>query len=93
MSGGRLLIPNIAAEEGPHWRNTLREPVVIALARLWRLLYGSDTQLLETDSHRRPKSAQAILPEWPSALGALPEGPVFDWLDAPARATASDSPS
>ena len=88
MTGDRLLIPNIAAEEGPRWWAARREPAVLGLANLWRLLFGSDTQLLDLDSSAGTKSTESIDLVWPTALGAQPKGPVYEWLDAPARATA-----
>jgi len=88
LNTARLLIPNIAAEEGPHWRNALREPAVVTLARLWRHLYSADAQLLNIDPCPQPKSDRQSPSSWPTALGAPPEDPVFDWLDTPARATA-----
>jgi len=84
---GRLLIPNLGAEEGPRWRNAFRAPAVPAvmgMAECWRLLFGDDAQFIEISSG--PPEGKPS--KWPSALGSRPEGPVFDWLDVPEGASA-----
>ena len=81
MSGGRLLIPNLGAEEGPGWRRLARAPAVRTSVRLWRMLFGPDHELppdLPHPSHE----------PWPAALGPAPESAVFPWLDSPEPATA-----
>ncbi|MDJ0869520.1 MAG: hypothetical protein QNK03_25680 [Myxococcota bacterium] len=72
MSGGPLLIPNVAAEEGAVWRKAGGETAARRVAGLWRLLFGPDTELL---ANREPEA-------WPEALGPRQPAPIFDWLDA-----------
>lgn len=92
MKDGRLLIPNIAAEEGPEWRKALREPPVLGLAKLWQLLFDADAELLDVGSASGsapgPVSSSTTRSAWPDALGPRPVDPVFDWLDTAQRACA-----
>jgi hypothetical protein len=77
----RLLIPNVAAEEGSKWRELGRLAAVQNLVRLWRLLFGPDQRLATEAPH------EASL-QWPAGLGPRPEAPVFAWLDSEDLASA-----
>jgi len=70
----RLLIPNVAAEEGSAWRGLGRRSAVQRLVGLWRLLFAPGHRLAPDVPH------PAAL-EWPADLGAPPEAAVFPWLD------------
>jgi len=78
MSDAPLLIPNVAAEEGPGWRRLAAEPAVRAVVACWRLLFEADAEVLD----------EPAAPGWPSDIGAAPEAPVFPWLEARGAARA-----
>jgi hypothetical protein len=77
----RLLIPNVAAEEGSKWRELGRLASVRDLVRLWRLLFAPDHRVSADAPH------EACL-EWPADLGPRPDAPVFAWLDTENLASA-----
>ena len=78
MTDPPLLIPNIAAEEGPGWKRQREQPAVRSVVSSWRLLFEADSQILdERDTET-----------WPRELGAPATAPVFAWLDARGAATA-----
>ncbi len=75
MSHAPQLIPNLGAEESE--AAPAKEPAVQQVIALWRLLFGARARRL---GQSEPAPAAA----WPEALGALPEQPVYSWLDADA---------
>lgn len=74
MSRGPLLLPNLGAEEGGDWRQTLLQPRIAAAARLWRLLFSASARVAEGAAGVDPKV-------WPSPLAAGRDAPAFDWLE------------
>ena len=88
MRRGRLLIPNIAAEEGNRWRTLLGEPAVATLANLWRLIFAPDAHFPEWASLPAPWPDGGADCAWPEELGPRSDAAVFDWLEDSAGATA-----
>jgi len=76
VSAALLLWPNVAAEEGEARDDRRAAPWLLAVAGLWRRLFGAETGWLE---------AAGV----PAAVGAAAEErAVFPWLEADAALTA-----
>ena len=76
MSSRLLLLPNLGAEEGGDWRQTLREPRVATAARLWRWLFPASA----TVAGEERKDAPIAWQRWPAALETSCDAAAFDWL-------------
>ena len=76
MTSPPLLLPNLGAEEGGDWRQTLREPRVGTAARLWRWLFPAAATVAGEERRDAPIAWQ----RWPSALETGREAAAFDWL-------------
>ncbi|MFP6656401.1 MAG: DUF455 family protein, partial [Myxococcota bacterium] len=75
------LLPNLGAEEGDDWRAYTSQPRVRMAARLWALLFEPDACLTVPEPGvKRAWTRTACRALWPSALGPLPNHPVFEWL-------------
>jgi hypothetical protein len=77
LSAGPWLFPNIGGEE---YGRREPPPAVGAVARLWRLLFARGARWLGEEAPPDP--------EWPSALGPVPENAAFPWLRAEDEAFA-----
>ena len=83
------LLPNLGAEEGDDWRAFSHEPHARVAARLWSHLYSRGTRFRYPA--RSPKDswrAERCEDRWPEALGPVPAGPVFAWLEESDHPTA-----
>lgn len=76
MSPAPLLLPNLGAEEGEGWRQTLRVPRVATAARLWRWLFPRAVRVAG-DQDANPPIAWH---RWPDALETGRDAPAFEWL-------------
>ncbi len=71
-----LLLPNLGAEEGEHWRSFATLPAVATTARLWRWLFAPPTRIVGLGASAQHQEG------WPSQLGPRPSDAIFAWLDA-----------
>ena len=76
------LLPNLGAEEGDDWHAFLHEPHARVAAQLWSLLYSRGACFrYPAQSSKDAWRSERCEDRWPAALGPVPEGPVFAWLE------------
>ncbi len=66
------LIPNLGAEEGPHWASLHRLPAVSTTVDLWRHLFRENHTLVGVETSPDP---------WPESLGPRPAEAALPWLE------------
>jgi hypothetical protein len=84
-----ILFPNLGAEEGDDWKPFRSQARVRMAARLWCLLFGAKTKFeLPGTTSKQQADFESCESLWPTALGPVPENPVFEWLEASSGPTA-----